>query len=204
MPIMSEEENKVNPDKKRPNITANAKVRNNAASKKLSDAFLAEDVSNAKSYILWDVLMPNIKDVFIKTLHSTVDAIFGTRIGNSYGINSYGSGYSNHRNYSKISSTSRERDIDRVYDSYTFDDIELDDSGVANLILDELNDIIDEYGSCSVNDYFETVRQYVRNLRIIMNPQDTKYGWTSLRSAQVVRAGRGMYYIKFPRVRPLK
>lgn len=198
------EENRVKVDKERPNVTANAKIRNNATSKKLSEAFLAEDVSNAKSYILWDVLMPSVKDVFSQTLHSTIDAILGTRRGGSYGRQSYGSGYGSHTNYSKISSTSRERDIDRSYNTYTFDDIELDDSGVANLILDELNDIIDEYGSCSVNDYFETVRQYVRNLRIEMNPQDVNYGWTSLRSAQVMRAGRGMYYIKFPRVRPLK
>lgn len=198
------EENKVKADKERPNVTANAKVRNNATSKKLTEAFLAEDVSNAKSYIFWDVLVPNIKDVFGQTLHSAIDAILGTRRGSSYGRSSYGSGYSSHTNYSKISSTSREREIDRSYNTYTFDDIELDDSGVANLILDELNDIIDEYGSCSVNDYFETVRQYVRNLRIDMNPQDVNYGWTSLRSAQVMRAGRGMYYIKFPRVRPLK
>lgn len=196
------DENRVKP-KDRPNVTANAKIRKNATSKKLTEAFLAEDVSNAKSYIFWDVLVPNIKDVFGQTLHSAVDAILGTKRGGSYG-RSYGSGYNGHTNYSKISSTSRDREPERTYNTYTFDDIELDDSGVLNLILDDLNDIIDEYGDCSINDYFETVRQYVPNIKIDMNPQDTKYGWTSLRSAQIMRAGRGMYYIKFPRVRPLK
>lgn len=195
------EENRVK-KKDRPNIEVDAKVRHNSASKKLTEAFLAEDVANAKSYIIWDVLVPNIKDVFGQTLHSTIDAILGTRRGGAYGRPSYSSG-SNHTNYSKISST-RERVVENTYNTYTFDDIELTDAGVANLILDELNEIIDEYGNCSVNDYFETVRQYVRGIRIEQNPQDVNYGWTSLRAAQVMRAGRGMYYIRFPRVRPLK
>lgn len=202
---MAEESKLLN--KERPPVTANARVKNNAGSKRLAEAFLAEDVENAKSYIFWDVIIPTLKDGIGLTLHSAVDAIFGggSRRG-GYGRTSYGNS-SNHVNYSKISSvsanSSRARE-DRSYNVYSFDDIEIDDSGVANLILDDLNDICDEYGSCSVNDYFEVVKQYIRGIRIDSTAQDNDYGWTSLRAARVERAGRGMYYIKFPRVRPLK
>lgn len=198
------EENRIKV-KDRPEVNTTASIRKNKTSKKLAEAFLAEDVANAKSYIFWDVLVPSVRDVFVSTLHSIIDSTFGTRIGGS----SYGrtmvSG--NRRDYSKItsvpSSSQRARTDERAYNTYTFDDILFDDAGTPNLILDELNEIIDEYGMCSVNDYFETVRSYIRNIRIDSNPQDTVYGWTSLRAARVERAGRGQYYINFPRVRPV-
>lgn len=191
-------------DRVRPEVKTTASIRKNGTSKKLAEAFLAEDVANAKSYIFWDVLVPNVRDVFVNTLHSMIDSTFGTRTGGSYGRTVVGA---NRTNYSKITSipttSSRVRTDERTYNTYTFDDILFDDAGTPNLILDELNEIIDEYGMCSVNDYFETVRSYIRNIRIDSNPQDTVYGWTSLRAAKVERAGRGQHYINFPRVRPV-
>lgn len=196
------EESRVKHKEGRPQIEG-ARVKSNATSKKLSEAFLAEDVANARSYILWDVLLPNIKDVFSQTLHSAIDAVFGTSGRSGYGRPSYSGG--TRTNYSKISSVpSRGREETQMYDIYTFDDIEIPDYGVARSIIKDLNEIIDEYGNCSVNDYFDTVREYFRDIRIDSSSQDTVYGWTSLRTAEPVRAGRGMWVIKFPRVRPLK
>lgn len=197
------EESRVKSDA--PSMTSEGRVRNNAGQKKIAGALLADDVANAKSYIFWDVIIPTVKDAIGVTLHSAVDAIFGGGGRAAYGRQTYGS-HSNHVNYSKISSTpaSRSRDDDRVYDIYSFDDIEIKDPSVAYLIKDDLDEIIDEYGFCSVSDYFEVAKKYIRGLRIDTSPQDDRYGWTSLRAARVENIGRGMCYIRFPKVKPLK
>lgn len=184
-------------------IKTEAKIRNNASSKKLADAFLSEDVANAKSYIFWDVVVPVVKDSISVTLHSAIDAVFGpSRRGYSSG------GPANRTNYQKISSVRADSPKamvnNRSYNLYTFDDILIKDRGVAQLIKDDLEELIEEYGNCSINDYFDTCMAYISDLRIDRGPQDASYGWVSLNSAKVEPAGGGYWYIRFPKARPIK
>jgi hypothetical protein len=59
-----------------------------------------------------------------------------------------------------------------------------------------MNEVIDQYGMVTVADMYEMADRsapYTSN----------KYGWTSVRSAEVVRARGGQYIIKLPKAMPL-
>lgn len=183
-------------------VHGEVKTKKASASKKFADVILAEDVADAKSYIIWDVIVPIVKDGISVVFHSTIDAIFGSSRGSYYNNRNQGNNRTNYTRYSYKDDRrepqrrySEDRDRDK-YRTYGYDDIILDNRGEAELVLDNLNDIVDEYGLASVGDYYELVG-------ISGNFQDNKYGWTNLRAATVERVMGGGYRIKLPKARPL-
>ena len=83
----------------------------------------------------------------------------------------------------------------RVRTGYDFDDIILDSRGEAEDVLSRMDELIDNYGIVSVADFYDLCG-------ITGSYTDNKYGWTDIRSAQVVRVRDG-YKIKLPRALPL-
>lgn len=198
------EEHKI-PNKNKPEVTGSGKVVKNSTSKRFAEVFLAEDVADAKSYIFWDVAVPIIKNGISSVFHSTIDAIFGPAQGGSYGRTPQGGNRTNYNRYSwsENSRNNRIESTERRRVSYAFDDIKYDNVSLPNRILDDLNDIIDEYGLCSINDYYDVVRQYIQGIILDSSFEDSKYGWTSLRGTTVERCMGGGYMIRFPKARPL-
>ena len=67
---------------------------------------------------------------------------------------------------------------------YEYDDIIIESRGDAELVLDQLEEIISTYGVASVADLYDLVGITGRSYT------DNKYGWTDIRNAKVVRTGR--------------
>ena len=61
---------------------------------------------------------------------------------------------------------------------YKVDDIILDTREDAEKVVDQLNEVVDTYGSASVSDLYELVG-------LQGNFKDNKYGWTDVSSAKV-------------------
>ena len=97
-----------------------------------------------------------------------------------------------------------ERDADRVRagsvgnrrNTPDYDDILFDTRGDAEAVLDAMNDIISQYGTVSVSDFYDLAR--VPNDNFTMN----RYGWTNIGGATAVRVRDG-YILKLPRAIPL-
>ena len=71
--------------------------------------------------------------------------------------------------------------------------METKDEAVA--ILEQMDEMIDQYGVVSVLDYYDLAG-------ITMDNTSANYGWTDIRSARVIRTRDG-YVIKFPKARPI-
>jgi hypothetical protein len=174
-------------------VTGNVTTKKKSTTKKFADVFLAEDVSTAKSYILWDVLVPKVKNTIEEVLVSTVHAIFG---GTS----------ESRKTGSKVSYRSyyddRNRRNERVDNHYTrskigyeFDDVILESRGEAEAVLHQMDEVVSTYGVVTVADLYDMVG-------ITGRYTDNKYGWTDIRSAEPIRVRDG-YLIKLPKAMPL-
>lgn len=182
------------PDKKIEKVIAGtATTKKKSTSKKFADVFLAEDVSSAKSYILWDVLVPKVKNTIEEVLVSTVHAIFGgssepRKTGSKVSYRSY---------YDERNRRPERTDNNYIRSKvgYEFDDVVLESRGEAEAVLHQMDEVVGTYGVVTVADLYDMVG-------ITGRYTDNKYGWTDIRSAEPIRVRDG-YLIKLPKAMPL-
>lgn len=177
-------------------IAGSAKTRKKGEMRKLADVFIAEDANNVKSYIFMEVIIPAVKKAISDIVTTGIDMILYGESGRSRKNGTTASKVS-YRNY-------YERDTDRVKagsmssrrNTPDYDDILFDTRGDAETVLDAMNDIISQYGTVSVSDFYDLAR--VPNDNFTMN----RYGWTNIGGATAVRVRDG-YILKLPRAIPL-
>lgn len=170
-------------------ISGTAKTKKNEV-RKFRDIFISEDISNVKSYVLMDVLVPAIKNAIVDIVTDGVNMIFGTGSGRK---KTSGSNYVSYRDYSRES----KRDDNRVPSGrFAYDDILFPSRGEADAVLEQMDAIIEEYGYVTVADMYDMAdlnAPYTGN----------RYGWTSVRRAEIVRVRGGDYIIKLPKAMPI-
>lgn len=172
-------------------VKGNVKIKKKSEARKFADIFLPEDVSNVKSFIVQDVLIPALK----KVISDTVDTFLygGSRRGNSTS-NAGKVSYSSYYGGDRFSS----RDDRPPFDTrkgFDLGDVILDTRQEANDVLNRMEELIDSYRKVSVGDLYDLLGKscdYTAN----------NYGWTSVRAAEVIRVRDG-YLIKFPKPMPI-
>lgn len=179
----------------KPVVNASAKVKQKSEGRKLLDVFVSEDVSNVKSYILMDVLVPAIKKAIDDIVSDGIHMIlYGGRSSRSDRRPS-----ASRISYSKFyESRDRRDDRDDAPRSpgLDYENIEFQDRGDAESVLSAMEDVIDQYGVVSVGDLYDLADISTTNYAI------NKYGWTDLRNARVERY-RDVYILKLPKALPL-
>lgn len=173
-------------------VSGKVRTKKKSELSKLSDIFIAEDVRNVKSYVLMDVLVPAVKKAIYDIVTDGVDMIlFGGTGGKRK--RSTADRVSYNRYYGDQNRRSDERSS--VSRGYSFDDVILDTRPEAEEVLSAMDGILDAYGIVTVadlNDLVGVTGQYT----------DNKYGWNSLRTAEVIRVRDG-YMLKLPRAVPI-
>jgi hypothetical protein len=151
---------------------------------KLADVFISEDVSNVKSYIVQDIIVPSIK----KGIIGAIDMILNGGNGSALSRRSSEPRVS----YRKYYDDSKERRTAPPPKSrFDYDAIEYEYRGDAEAVLQQMRDIVEEYGVVTVGDMYEMARleqPYTSN----------KYGWYSLNTAKTVNVG-GKFVIDLPK-----
>ena len=112
------------------NVVQGSRVPDNPGRKLLSE-FFADDIHNIKDYLLYDVVMPAVKNAISDTITNGIDMLlFGkTRTQfNSNTIRKYGgNGVTNYTNFSKpskiFSNNVEERRMPSYRSAYTVDDV---------------------------------------------------------------------------------
>lgn len=169
-------------------VSGGTKTRKKSEVKKLANIFVPEDAENVKSYILMDVLVPGIKNAIADVVSIM---LFGeaNRLG---GRRDKGSRLSYQRYYDDRRDDRRDYGRPRAAAGFEYDDIVFETRGDADLVLDQLESAIANYGLASVADLYDlagiTCRSYTAN----------KYGWTDIRAAKVIRTYDG-YILQLPR-----
>ena len=101
----------------------NVKKKNDLA--KVKDVFIAEDASKVKSYILFDIVIPEAKKILSEIVNTSLDMIlYGERRENRRKSGGTNSSYVSYRNYSDDKSRISSRHNDYDFDELLFADKE--------------------------------------------------------------------------------
>lgn len=166
------------------------------AGKQIMESFVKEDAGTIGSHILFDIIIPTIKDMISSGFHAALDMLLygddrqdyrrtGTRVVSS-----------NPRtiNYNAISQKKKYAPIDRMQPC---EEIVFEDRSDAKKVLDELTDQIDQFGMVSAYDLYEAAG-------LSCDWTLKNWGWYDLVTAQVVRTRDGDFVIDLPRMISLK
>ena len=152
------------------------------------------DISNVKSYLLYEVLIPSAKKTITDMVSNGIAMLLGTdpvrrdkdKIrGGSVKV-SYRDYYETQRERGSVKSFGRSIDYDEIIFDTRID---------AESVLVRMEEIIDKYEFVSISDLYEMADLSAPPYTA------TKYGWVSLVNAEVVRVYDG-YKIKLPRPVP--
>lgn len=170
-------------------VTGTAKVKKKGELAKLADNFISEDAANVKSYILGEVIIPTICKTIVDIVTDSVNMIFLGGTGRNKSRNS--SSYVSYRSYSD-----RDRRDDRRpnYTSgsrFNYDEIVFATYGDADAVLEQMGDVIKEYGFVTVAALFD-----MADLTAPYTAE--RYGWTSIARADIGRVRDG-YVLKLPK-----
>lgn len=170
-------------------VVTETKVKKKSGMSKLAGNFISDDAKNVKSYVIMDVLIPAMKKAISDIVTNGIDMILYGETGRTKRTGS--STYVSYNKYSnKERSEERRYSSERRYKSFAYEDIVIENRGEAENVLSMMLEILDNYESVSVNDLNDL-------LGISGDFTDTRYGWTSLRTADIRRIRDG-YILDLP------
>lgn len=178
-------------------VTGVAKTKKKSEVRKFADVFIAEDIQKVGSSIAMDVIVPAAKKVISDIVTKGIDMILYGESGGRDRRSSSSSNISYRDYYDRRDGRSSRFDDDTKTRSrgFAFDEIVYESRGEAERVLDEMDALIERYGVVRVADMYDMsglTQPYTSN----------SYGWSNLRSAEVVRVSDG-YVIRLPKAKPL-
>ena len=185
-----EEQQKKEREKLEKVVSGTAKIKKKSGTRKLADTLISEDASTVKTYIVSDVLIPAAKKLISDIVRDGIEMLL-------YGTTGSGkrSSKSAYVAYDRFSDRRDDRYRSEPRARFDYNDIIFETRGEAEIVRSQMDEVIDRYGFVTVADMYDLAgltEPYTAN----------KYGWTSIRSAEVVRARDG-YVLKLPRAVPI-
>lgn len=172
-------------------VSGNVKTKKNDK-RKLANIFISDEAANVKSYVFMDVLVPAIKKAISDIVTDGIDMIL---YGESRDRKRKSSDKVSYRNYYDDRRGERRDSGYRSGSRFDYDDLVFDTRGEAEAVREEMLDVIDRYGFVTVADMYD--------MADLSAPYtSSKYGWTNIRTAEVVRVRNG-YILKLPKAMPI-
>lgn len=157
--------------------------------RKLANIFISEEISDIKTYLFGDIVVPMIKEGISKAVEALL-------FGGSSNRNRHRS--SDRVPYRSYYDEPRRRDDDRRRDArsrFDYDDLIFETRGEAELVRDRMFETLDRYGVVTVADMYD--------MADLTAPYTAgKYGWMGLRYAEVKRVRDG-YILQLPKAMPI-
>lgn len=168
-------------------VTGEVTTKKKSSLRKMANSIISEDVPDIKSYILSDIVIPMVKDGIEDLVHMLLRGETGRSKKTIGSKISYGSCFN---------SPSQKDKENRSRTGFDYDDIVFTNRGDAEAVLYAMDDIIDQFGTVSVGDFYDMAQVSTNNYMV------NKYGWTDIRGATIAHV-RGGFIIKFPKPMPL-
>ena len=170
--------------------------RKRSLTKRFIDIFIDEDVGDVKSYLIYDVLVPAIKENVADMINSAVGLLLfgdaGRRAYRRGGNNGTGSKVNYNGMFNGGQRSDRQARVGRAQAAHDFEDIIFETRGDAELVLDGMLELLGDYKQVSVADFYDLAG-------VSTEFTDNKYGWTNLCSARVMGSPRNGYTLSLPR-----
>ena len=176
----------------------NVKPKKKKFGQKRKETMFSEDVGNGSvtEYVFFKILIPSVKRILSDMANTAINMALGldpktrTIQANTHTANA--SVYRD-RNYSRTYSASEQNRRSAVSELVW-------DEATANDIFNQMSDLIERYGNCSLADAYSIMGLGDRICRT-----DRNWGWTSMRGADVVAVDRldDRWIIDMPPARPL-
>lgn len=181
------------PEKKVEKVTTGT-VKKKTGFAKVMSLFIAEDITNVKEYVIYDILIPSAKraidDIISEGIHMLLYK------GEPRGSRRSGASKVSYDRYYRDDRDRRDsRPSENRRSAYDYDTVLIPSRAEAENVLELMNELIDRYDMASIADFYDLVG-------VTGEYTDEKYGWKDLRSAEVMRSRDG-YQIRFPKVIPL-
>ena len=201
--VISESKNKVQ-------LKGGVTKKNPSFGEKIKRSFVKEDVKDIRDYIVFDVVIPSIRNAIFNTIVGAAGQIFGVSVPSN--VFRYSNGYNGgsktrltpherqFRDYNSIQRENRTVVPIEQYSRFYVGDYSFAYKEDAESVLEQLMDICDTYGWVSVSKFFELAdpdgtisgkNAYTNN----------NYGWYAIDNATVMFDGSG-YVINLPPAKP--
>lgn len=198
---MNEPANTTNSVEKRVQKVARGPVKTKKNEvRKFADIFISEDIANVKNYIFMDVLVPAIKKAVYDIVTNGIDMfLYGGSGRGKSGSNSPKVSYRNYYDQKNNSSSNHHRGSENAKSNNGFDyeDIVFSNRGDAELVKQQMRDVIARYGVVTIADMYE-----MADPNLTAPYTSHKYGWMDVSSAEAMRVRDG-YILKLPRAVPI-
>ncbi len=150
-----------------------------------------DDARSVGSYILYDVLIPALKDTLFDMIKGGAErALFGESSHTSRTERRKGRSYVSYSSYYR--DEPRTNRAPRMSDHDIEEDIMFDSREDAELVLSKMYDLIDDFGQASVADLYSLVG-------ISSSYTSNRWGWDSVSRAYVKRNRSGEYSLVMPK-----
>lgn len=185
-------------------VTGEVVVQRKTFGRKAKEAVVSADLKSVGGYLIWDVLIPAVKNVIVDTATKGIErAIYGDRAIRSrdsssrgrvqYPYNHHSDPINRNRDRGVIDARSREIARNSSADNEPYIMTSRDD---AERVLDEMTEIIDRH------DYV-TVATLKELIGFPSTPVDWGWGWDSLIGVKARQVREG-YLIDFPSPKPIR
>lgn len=189
-------------DKKVEQVTKGKVVqKKKSLRKQFAEVFVGGDAKTATQYTIFEVMIPAARDMIYEAVSEGFrNLMFGsTGGGRRRGASPPQAGPTGYQAYQKMyasNQSSPQRAISRTSRArHNFDEIVLESRKEAEIVLDNLYDILNKYDVVSVSDLYSLVGVQAQHT-------DQKWGWTTLQGAGVTRLRDG-YLLDLPDPQPL-
>lgn len=173
------------------------KPKKKSFGRELKEAMFSEDIGNGSvtKYIFFRILIPSVKRVLSEMANTAINMALGldpkTRTLNTTTHTANASVYRD-RNYFRNEAPGygrRNSIIEYEWDEETAKDI-----------FNQIQDLIDRYGECSLMDAYS-----IMGMGEQVRTTDRNWGWTSMANAEVypIDIGRERWVVSMPNARPL-
>lgn len=182
----------------KPVVQGKMTKRKTPTAKRLRESLGLEETRTVGDYLVWDVLIPAAKEMVADLVKKGIDVFLYGGTGSYASGNpkkgtsrvSYEGYYSKNRN-----SNGSYKDRRASYNprsTLDFREFVFDDKRDADMVLNELCEIVDVYGFAKVSDFYDLVGENERNFTM------AGYGWEALGTASVERVRDG-WIVDLPR-----
>lgn len=174
-----------------PVVTGDVQVRKKTVFSKIASKFFAEDITDVKSYVINELLIPGLKRAFLNSLEMMLLGKSGNKPGVSNVVQQV-----SYRDYFDAK-YNQPKPVQNGSNYFDYDNLIYVDRGDAEIVLENMRDILQKFHVVRVSDMYEISKKespYTAN----------RYGWTDLRTAMVVPVHGGGYMIKMPKAMALE